>query len=52
MVWVHMAFLFLLFFAKREDRDAMPCDAEHDRYHDVLPLCAMAVHVAQRKDRF
>ena len=39
-------------FRKREDCDAMPWDAEHDRYHDVLPLCAMAVHVAQRKDRF
>lgn len=52
MVWVHMAFFFWLFFAKREDCDAMPCDAEHDRYHDVLPLCTMAVHVAQRKDRF
>jgi hypothetical protein len=45
-------FFALFFFAKREDCDAMPCHAEHDRYHDVLPLCAMAVHVAQRKDRF
>lgn len=42
---------FWLFFAKREDCDAMPCDTEHDRYHDVLRLCAMAVHVVQRKDR-